>query len=275
MAHEPTRPGDGARNAAGDGARNAGVGASLTPARPLPRADDHRLEALGPQRRVWSQGRALAVTLEDVEPRTFDRVRDIRRWLAARGIDRVTLAVVPAADLHPVGTRAPLLAAWLRAQVARGDAIAQHGLCHRGRGAEFSHLDREASAGRVQAGLGLLREAELDPHGFIAPAYGYTPALMSVLADRFDWVGERRRVRSPGQSLRSPVLSLGAASQRQRLLSVAITTARVPFCGSLMRLDIHPTDFDLAGHVAAIERLLARAADRHAITYDDLFCGGS
>jgi hypothetical protein len=37
-----------------------------------------------------------------------------------------------------------------------------------------------------------------------------------------------------------------------------------------MRLDVHPSDFDLPGHVATLEGLLERAAGRDIVTYDDL-----
>jgi predicted deacetylase len=94
--------------------------------------------------------------------------------------------VIPAADLHPIGARAPGLAAWLRFRVASGDAIAQHGLVHKaaavapwprsllagwqgGAAAEFPGLDREDAARRVDTGRRLLREIELDPRGFVAP----------------------------------------------------------------------------------------------------------
>ncbi len=235
----------------------------------------HALPAeLDPPREVRSANhhRALAVTIHDIEPRTFNRTRDIRSWLAAHQIDRVTLAVIPAADLHPIGTRAPLLAAWLRGQVARGDAIAQHGLRHRGAGPEFAHLDREESRARVEAGLAMLREVELDPHGFIAPAYGYTPALVSVLSERFDWFGERSRVRCAEVSLESPALGLGSSRPGIRRLARARTSLSATLCGSLMRLDIQPGDFDRPDRVTAIERLVTRAGDRRVVTYDDVFC---
>ena len=225
--------------------------------------------------RVWSAQRGLAVTIHDIEPRTFGRVREIREWLGVRHVDRVTLAVIPAADLHPIGTRAPLLAAWLRAQVARGDAIAQHGLRHRGAGPEFANLDLEESRGRVDAGRNLLRESELDPHGFIAPAYDYTPALVSVLRVRFAWYAERSRVRGLDTDVRSAVLGLGATTPGTRRVSAAASRLQASFCGSLMRLDIHPGDFDAPVRRATIESLLSRAGDRQVITYDDVFCPNS
>jgi hypothetical protein len=41
-----------------------------------------------------------------------------------------------------------------------------------------------------------------------------------------------------------------------------------------MRVDVHPADFDLPGHVAVLESLLARAAGRDAVTYDELLGPG-
>jgi len=38
----------------------------------------------------------------------------------------------------------------------------------------------------------------------------------------------------------------------------------------VMRLDIHPADFDLPRHVATLEALLDRAAGRAVVTYDQL-----
>ena len=71
--------------------------------------------------------RTLAVALHDVEPATFERGALIRDWLHDHGVDRVTLLVVPAADLHPFFQRRPDLAAWLLDCRDRGDTIAQHG----------------------------------------------------------------------------------------------------------------------------------------------------
>jgi hypothetical protein len=40
--------------------------------------------------------------------------------------------------------------------------------------------------------------------------------------------------------------------------------------GDLLRLDVHPADFDLPRHKAALERVLGCAEGRRAITYDEL-----
>jgi len=233
--------------------------------------------------------RQLAVALHDVEPRTFARCKEIRSWLEERDVQRVTLLVIPAADLHPIGSRAPALASWLRGRVAWGDTVAQHGLAHaasrpahwprnllaswQGAGAaEFPGLDAQDTARRVQTGRRLLAEIGLDPRGFVAPGYAYTQALRRELRSSFQWFAELRCVQF-GQRprLRSPALCLGASTSLKRRLSPAyVRFAANRDVNELMRLDVHPADFDLRGHVATIEAVLAGARMREPVTYDQL-----
>ncbi len=74
---------------------------------------------------------AIAVAIHDVEPATYERCALMRDWLDDHGIDRVTLMVIPAPDLHPFADRRPELVDWLEDRVAAGDAVAQHGFQHR------------------------------------------------------------------------------------------------------------------------------------------------
>ena len=76
-------------------------------------------------------GGTIAVSLHDVEPATFERCALIRDWLDDLGVDRVTLLVIPAPDLHPFHDRRPDLAEWLDERSRAGDAVAQHGFQHR------------------------------------------------------------------------------------------------------------------------------------------------
>ena len=231
----------------------------------------------------------LAVALHDVEPRSFARSRETRAWLTARGIERVTLLVIPAADLHPIGARAPELAAWLRGRVAAGDAIAQHGLVHRASGnppwprsalaawqggvaAEFPGLGREDAAARVATGRRLLREIELDPRGFVAPGYAYTRALRTILEESHEWYADLRAVRRRDGDVRARALCLGSSTMIKRALSPPVVRVAARGCGEVMRVDIHPADFDQPSHVATLERILeqARGEGRVAVTYDEL-----
>ena len=230
----------------------------------------------------------LAVAVHDVEPRSFARCRDIRQWLIERGVARVTLLVIPAADLHPIGSRSPVLSAWLRNRVACGDAVAQHGLAHRrssraawprsvlaawqgGRAAEFPGLGPVETERRVAMGLRLLREIELDPRGFVAPGYAYTRALRGVLTSSFQWSADLHSVRMNGHpSLRSPALCLGTSTGVKRRLSPGIVAVTSHASGRVMRIDIHPADFDLPRHMETLETLLRRAEGRDVVTYDEL-----
>ena len=213
-----------------------------------------------------SAERTIAVALHDVEPATFDRCTLIRDWLHDHGVDHVTLLVVPAADLHPFFQRRPDLAAWLLDCRDRGDAIAQHGFRHRAAGrrpaAEFARLDKDQTQASIAAGRRVLAMAGVEPRGFVAPGYAYTPALRHELALGFDWwatllrfVGRDRRAIAPAVPLRRSSLALRAA---------AVAPGRV------LRLDLHPADFDRPSHVLALESVLRHSRRRTAVTYDDL-----
>jgi predicted deacetylase len=230
---------------------------------------------------------ALAVAVHDVEQGSFARVVQIRQWLAEHGVDRVTLLVIPAAHQRPISMHAPL-ALWLRDRVAHGDAVAQHGFAHRvvsapawprkllaqwqaGEAAEFPGLGGEQAARRVASGRRLLGDLDLDPHGFVAPGYAYTPELRELLARTFEWFADLRRIRfhSEGE-IRARALCLGASTTLKRLVSPAVVRAFSVMPGEVMRIDVHPVDFDHPGHVATLEWLLERAACRQAVTYDEL-----
>ena len=227
----------------------------------------------------------LAVALHDVEPATFERCVEIRAWLRARGVTRLTLLVVPAPALRAFHELRPELADWLRARVSAGDAVAQHGLRHRrthrrlglpdprarvlgGPAAEFAGLGTDAVAHALDAGRARMLEAGLPARGFVAPAYYYTPALRSALAHRFDWWAGLWRVHGP--ELRAPALCLGTSTALKRATSPALTRLGLGLAGPLLRLDVHPADFDLAGHVATIEHVLERGRGRRPVTYDEL-----
>ena len=150
------------------------------------------------------QPKRVAVALHDIEPATFERCALIRDWLYDHGVDRVTLLVIPARDLHPLGERSPAMRSWLAERRQAGDSIAQHGFQHeqlrRGafsgsamtrvrsvRSAEFVGLDGDETRRAVDAGWRVLKLAGLEPDGFVAPAYAYTPALRRLLPSKFRW----------------------------------------------------------------------------------------
>jgi predicted deacetylase len=129
-----------------------------------------------------------------------------------------------------------------------------------------------ATQRRVEIGLRLLRDAELDPVGFVAPGYAYTRALRRVLSGpSYQWFADLGGVdtRTCGR-IRARALCLGSSTPFKRALSPAVIRAGAHGRRDLLRLDVHPADFDLPSHVEALECVLARAERRRPITYDEL-----
>jgi len=246
----------------------------------------------------------IAVALHDIEPATFERCALIRDWLDDHGVNRVTLLVIPARDLHPLGERSPAMTSWLIERRRRGDSIAQHGFRHepprrgafsrqslapRGRrSAEFVGLDREETRRAVDAGWRLLKLAGIEPDGFVAPAYAYTPALRLLLPRRFRWWAGLWRMHRPlqvagstesaidGRQLLAPAWGMGADGRLRRILSPSLIRAGGLLCAQTLRLDLHPSDLQHTRHMLALEWVLARSGrQRQAITYDELVAAGA
>ena len=198
------------------GARAASAWATATGARSGGRELAHEVAAC----RVARSPRARSPSaLHDIEPATFERCALIRDWLDDHGVDRVTLLVIPARDLHPLGERSPGMTGWLAERRRAGDSIAQHGFQHertrgpgrlprdaaarvgRRRTGEFVGLDDDETRRAVDAGWRVLKLAGIEPDGFVAPAYAYTPALRSVLPRPLPLVGRPAR-RAPARGRR-------------------------------------------------------------------------
>jgi predicted deacetylase len=253
--------------------------------------------------------RTIAVALHDVEPATFERCALIRDWLDDHGVDRVTMLVIPARDLHPLAERSPEMVSWLIEREQRGDAIAQHGFQHlrshnarRGGGpyqtlralgadaqSEFVGLDEQETRRAVDAGRRVLKLAGIEPSGFVAPGYAYTPALRRTLGERFQWWaallglhragagGSDRNGRSTidaaGRDLLGPPIALSNGGRIRRAVSPALLRAGALVSGGTLRLDLHPADLDHPRHMLALEWVLARTASaRQAVTYEQLAC---
>jgi predicted deacetylase len=244
----------------------------------------------------------IAVALHGIEPQTFERCAVMRDWLDDHGVDRVTLLVIPARDLHPVGERSPEMIDWLCERRSAGDSIAQHGfqhvrprtggsarrLLHRAhgqRGGEFTGLDCDETRRAVHAGWRVLKLAGVEPDGFVAPAYAYTAALRQTLGPRFRWWASLLRVhrtqpqldagaseRSPsaehapgqdaGAGALAPAWSLAANGPLGRVFSPALVRAGSMLPTSTLRLDLHPADLHNPRHMMALEWVLERAGTR-------------
>ncbi len=235
-------------------------------------------------------GRTIAVALHGIEPATFERCAVIRDWLDDHGVDRVTLLVIPARDLHPVGERSPEMVRWLCERRESGDSIAQHGFQHvclrrtsaRGmilahRPGEFVGLDVQETRRAVNAGWRVMKLAGIEPDGFVAPAYAYTSALRATLEMRFRWWAGLLRLHragsgpSGGEPLPlAPAFSLAGGGLLARAFSPPMVRAGAMLPTSTLRLDLHPAYLRHPRHMMALEWVLGRARSRTAVTYREL-----
>jgi predicted deacetylase len=245
-------------------------------------------------------GQTIAVALHGIEPSTFERCALIRDWLDDHGVDRVTLLVIPARDLHPVGERSPEMVRWLSERRGLGDSIAQHGFQHvrprRGgatrrmlahprylRGGEFVGLDEDETRRAVHAGWRVLKLAGIEPDGFVAPAYAYTTALRQELSIRFRWWAGLLRLHTAaaqigtaGRQPLAPAWRLAAPGPFSRALSPPLVRAGSLLPTRTLRLDLHPTDLRNARHMMALEWVLTRNGSRRtAVTYEALAGAGA
>ena len=235
--------------------------------------------------------RTLAVAVHDIEPATFERAALIREWLDDLGVDRVTLLVIPAADLHPLSDRRPEVATWLIERARRGDAIAQHGFRHMqtpparwpphplsaiaSESPEFVGLGAHQTDRALDAGRRVLKLAGLEPRGFVAPAYAYTRQLRESVQTRFAWWAgawglHPTELGAPWQRSAPPI---GLATAGRRLVSPPLLRLAGRLAGPTLRIDLHPRDLSSAGHMLAFEDVIRRATPtRTCVTYDDLAC---
>ena len=232
----------------------------------------------------------IAVALHDIEPATFDRCALIRDWLEDHGIDRVTLLVIPARDLHPLSDRRPEIAIWLDERRRAGDAIAQHGFQHfrprqsnwhrpvwprlHSEAAEFIGLYERETERALDAGRRVLKLAGIEPQGFVAPAYAYTPALREMMTTRFRWWAGSWGLHATGpvSSTRTgPAIGLASGTVARRAISPGVLRAATVLAGETLRLDVHPMDLALPGHMLTLDWVLRHSVKRRrAVTYDEL-----
>lgn len=237
-------------------------------------------------------GCSLAVSIHDVSPLTRGATDAMLRDLAAAGVPRTSLLVIP--DHHRRGTVSgdPAFGAWLREREAEGHEIVLHGYYHRrepGRGGglrqrlitehytagegEFFDLGYGEARARLQAGKEML--SAYDVAGFIAPAwllgeeaeraardegFAYTTRLGGVL--------DLRSGRpTPSQSL---VYSVRSGWRRQVSLGWNAWLAARLRANPLARLGLHPPDWEHPAIKAQALRLASGAArERKVIRYRD------
>lgn len=235
---------------------------------------------------------ALVVSLHDVSPHTLADSVTILRELAELGVDRTSLLVIPNHHHRGHMLADPVFGNRLREYAAGGHEVVIHGYFHqRSRRTgetlrdrlttrmytadegEFYDLNQSDASALVEKAWGEFRQMQLEPTGFIAPAWllspkaeealrslgiAYTTRLGSVLD-----VSENRLHAS--QSL---VWSVRSGWRRQVSLGWnAFLRSRLR-TNPLLRISIHPVDLHHPGIWQQIRKFVSAAlADREPLTY--------
>ncbi|HPU51601.1 MAG TPA: polysaccharide deacetylase family protein [Burkholderiaceae bacterium] len=230
-----------------------------------------------------SHSPAMCVVIHDVAPATWRACQNLLQTLSRHGDFPVTLLAVPRYHGLP---SSPAFERWLRRREAGGDEVALHGYYHldvgrprgmidhirrrvvtRGEG-EFSDLDFEAAAARMQAGRGWLADLGILPAGFVAPAWLLgAQAWRALRGQPFEYTCTVRRLYlldpiRPTEPLRSIVCQSqvysNASLWRRQLSCVWTATLAWRQRGDpLIRLELHPGD-EQALVQRSWERLLSR-----------------
>lgn len=241
-----------------------------------------------------TQAPGLVVSIHDVSPRTRAVTETMLADLAALGVRRVSLLVIP--DHHHRGhiLDDADFCAWLRDGVAAGHEAVLHGYFHRrearkGEGAwdrfvtksytagegEFYDLPEDEAFVRVTRGREEFARAGLNPRGFIAPAWllgeaatrGVTRAGFQYTTRLGGVEDLARNVAHPSQSL---VYSVRAAWRRAVSLAWNSSLLWRLRHRPMVRVGLHPPDWQYPAIRAHARKCIARAlAGREPLTYED------
>lgn len=220
----------------------------------------------------------LLITIHDVTPALKDRVEILWRMCRAHGVVP-GLLVVP--DWHgeaPI-ERDARYAAWIRERAAEGAELFLHGERHDEVGSprtfrdelrafgrtnkegEFLTLDYEAARARIDRGLVRLRALDLEPIGFVPPAWlarmdthvAVRKAGLAVSEDDGTIFVHTRK-----QALASPVVRWSARGAFRSYGSVLQARLRwnLQRASPTVRLALHPADLDHPAVERSIDRTL-------------------
>lgn len=142
---------------------------------------------------------------------------------------------------------------------------------------EFLALDADAQRAKLAAGREAFRRClDSDPEGFVAPAWLFNAALQPILKEMgFRFTEDHRRiydVRS-GARLNSPVITWATRTFLRKYGSLVVCPALARLWASepVLRVAMHPFDFDHASTVANIRKVLRRVMrDREQAFSSDL-----
>jgi len=235
--------------------------------------------------------RQLLVAIHDVTPAHAERIGRIFDLFATVGVGQYALLVVP--NYHggwPLDAHRDFVDDLRRRQQA-GAEIFLHGWRHdevglrrslarvmagagrTSREAEFLHLPPPQAADRIDRGLQMFRDLELEPVGFIPPGWLYGRETKRIIRDRHLRITEGMVAIYDGESGRRLVAPTWGWDTRARWLVTACDWLARLRCvverrARVARVAIHPPDIDDPVARGSLERTLrALLEDREAVSY--------
>jgi uncharacterized protein len=241
----------------------------------------------------------LLVSIHDVAPPFLAEVEELWALCRSLGVQPGLLVVPNWHGTHPLSAH-PATVSWVRGCAHAGASILLHGQRHDEVGTQRSPGDYLVAAGRtaregefltlgaaaayqkIAAGVNVLRDAGLDPVGFVPPAWlarsAHRRAVQSAGLALTEDVGAvwlvRRRIRLP-----STVIRWSARAAWRARMSDWVAGCRSASRAPLLRVALHPTDLHSPVTVASLRRVLpALTGVRTHLTYhalareDDLEC---
>lgn len=225
--------------------------------------------------------RRCCIVLHDVAPPTWAACEWMLARLAEIGPFPVTLLAVP--NYHGCG-RDPAFERWLARRAQGGDEVALHGFEHldsappkgsidwlrrrvytRGEG-EFWSLSTDEAARRLDLGLRWLRELDIVPSGFVAPAWLLGAQAWEAVRQRdFDYTCTLAHLhllagRAAPRTIRCQSQVYSTSTRWRRWLSVAWNESLAAWQRQepLVRLELHPSD-----QAPLVHRSWSRLAREH------------
>lgn len=238
----------------------------------------------------------LAFAMHDVTPFHRQRIERAEAYFAEWGIEKATYLFIP--DYHgehPAKTAE--FARWCGRPRSLTVDWFLHGYYHRecatardpveirniqelqrgpGEG-EFAALDESTAEIRLRRGREIFSEClGHSPRGFVAPRWSLRTSLLPLLAQHgFTWTESRREILHLPEptSQPSPVITWATRTPLRKAFSLA----GVPLLrkwwnhAPLLRIAVHPFDFDHPATIRSIERTIVPAVrTRRQILYDEL-----
>jgi predicted deacetylase len=228
--------------------------------------------------------RKMVISLHDITPFHWERIRRAETVYRELGVSKLTYLFVPEYHGGYPSAADPAFGAWCREdrpfridwhlhgflhlETAAKPAVGGSGdflkrkLLTAGEG-EFLGLDADAQALKLKAGREAFRTClGKDPEGFVAPAWLFNAHLPGALRGQgFRFTEDQRRMYrvDTGASLESPVITWATRTWLRKYGSLIVCPAllRLWSRAPVLRVAMHPFDFDHPATIASIRSVLA------------------